>query len=299
MLSARQERSGRTGAEQGLAAHARRTEAGAVKGVPERHRLEAAGGGAGHLERDLHRVGPAGREEHFAEIARRHRGQTPRQRHRGLAGVPARGEGKVVELLLDGRDEARVAVADVMHRVAVEIHEAATGMVLDPDPLRLADLPRDTVWKRTGAGSSARLLRAALRSPPRRSLRPSVGARRRDSTPLRTAPAATRSRVLESAGIRVPHWQEDRVQAPSPRDRGRQLRKVRRYPGPRPAHSREGRKLRSGHQRFSLPEAGAPLETPISSRMLSTAASAPRISAGPRRPMQPMRNEGAAVSLPG
>ena len=44
---------------------------------------------------------------------------------------------------------------------------------------------------------------------------------------------------------------------------------------------------------------GAPLATPISSRMPSTAASAPRISAGPRRPMQPMRNDGAEVSLPG
>ena len=44
---------------------------------------------------------------------------------------------------------------------------------------------------------------------------------------------------------------------------------------------------------------GAPLATPISSSMPSTAASAPRISAGPRRPMQPMRKEGARVSLPG
>ena len=44
---------------------------------------------------------------------------------------------------------------------------------------------------------------------------------------------------------------------------------------------------------------GAPLETSISSRVPWTAASAPRISVGPRRPMQPMRKEGDVVSLPG
>ena len=139
VLAARQQRPGRPGAEQRLAAHARRPESGAVERIPERHRLEATGGGPRHLERDLHRVGTAGREEDFPEIARRHRGQAARQRHRRLAGESTRREGEVVELLLDGGDEARVAVADVVHGVAVEVHEAPAGVVLDPDPLRLAD----------------------------------------------------------------------------------------------------------------------------------------------------------------
>ena len=44
---------------------------------------------------------------------------------------------------------------------------------------------------------------------------------------------------------------------------------------------------------------GAPLATPISPSTVSTAASAPRISASPSRPMQPMRKLSATVSLPG
>ena len=191
-----------------------------------------------------------------------------------------------------------MAVTDVVHRVAVEIHEAAAGMVLDPDPLGLANR-RET---RRGHGlvqEVARVFREqvlVLRpggargpAPPQGGeVRLPFGLRRRQNAPhVWISPHVDRSPVGGSA------------EAPSSRDRGAKLRKVRRYPDPRPAHSQEGRKLRSGHQCLSLPAAGAPLETPISSRMLSTAASAPRISARPRRPMQPMRKEGAAVSLPG
>ncbi len=45
--------------------------------------------------------------------------------------------------------------------------------------------------------------------------------------------------------------------------------------------------------------AGAQRVTPISARMSRMASSTPRISASPRRPMQPMRKLSATVSLPG
>ena len=44
---------------------------------------------------------------------------------------------------------------------------------------------------------------------------------------------------------------------------------------------------------------GAPLVTPISVSVAWIACNAPRISASPRWPMQPMRKLGATVSLPG
>src|SRR5690606_5575088 len=44
-----------------------------------------------------------------------------------------------VDLLLDRLPQPRMAVADMVHAVAVEIHVAPAGGVLDPDAFRLRD----------------------------------------------------------------------------------------------------------------------------------------------------------------
>ena len=58
---------------------------------------------------------------------------------RALAGEAARREAQLVELGLDGGDHVRMRVADVVHVVAVEVHVAAAGHVLDVRALGLAD----------------------------------------------------------------------------------------------------------------------------------------------------------------
>ena len=71
VLAARQQRAdGAPVAEERLAADARRAEARAVERVPEAQRLEAAGGDARELDRDLDRVAAAGREQHAARRCR-------------------------------------------------------------------------------------------------------------------------------------------------------------------------------------------------------------------------------------
>ena len=110
-----------------------------MEGVPERQGLEATRGGAGQLERDLHRVRTAGREENLVEIARRQPAQRFGQFDRRLAGKATWGEAEIVQLSLDRRLQPRMTVADVMDTIAMKIHVAATGGILDPDTLSLGD----------------------------------------------------------------------------------------------------------------------------------------------------------------
>ena len=55
------------------------------------------------------------------------------------AGIAPRRKREGVHLLGNGALEPRMAVADVVDVVAVEIHVAAAGEVLDPDAFRLGD----------------------------------------------------------------------------------------------------------------------------------------------------------------
>ncbi len=139
MLGAGQKRPGDAGAEGGLAAHGGGPEARAVERVPEGQGLEASSRGAGKLEGDLDGVGAAGGEEHLSQAARREFGEGLRELHRRLAGEAAGGKAQIVELGLDRRLQSRMPVADVVDAVAVEIHVAAPGQVLDPYPFRLRD----------------------------------------------------------------------------------------------------------------------------------------------------------------
>ena len=118
-----------------LPADARRAEAGAVIGVPERDRLEAAGGNPREPECDLDRVVAGRRQEDLAEGRGRPVREPPRQGDGHLVGEAAGREGEVVELGLEGRDQRRVRVAQVVDAVAVEVHEPAAVDLFDPDPL--------------------------------------------------------------------------------------------------------------------------------------------------------------------
>jgi len=72
-----------------------------------------------------------------------------------LRGEPARREGELVQLVFDCGDQPGMAIADVMHIVAVEIHVAPAGQILDPDALGLAD--------RRQAGGRDRLVQEVAR----------------------------------------------------------------------------------------------------------------------------------------
>ena len=76
---------------------------------------------------------------HFSRPAGRDRGELLGELERRLARIASRREGKPIHLLGDRPLEARMPIADVVHVVAVEIHVAAPGRVLDPDAFRLDD----------------------------------------------------------------------------------------------------------------------------------------------------------------
>ncbi len=139
MLRAGQERPVPPGAILLLSANARRGEAGAVVAIPERDRLEAPGGDPREPERDLHRVVAGRREQDLAEGRRRPVREPPRQADRHFVGEAARREREVVELGLEGRDQRRVGVPQMVNAVAVEVHEPAAVELFDPDPLGAPD----------------------------------------------------------------------------------------------------------------------------------------------------------------
>src|SRR5690606_23823855 len=125
-------------AEQLLAADARCAETGAVEGVPEGDGLEPAGRGARDLERHLDRIRTAGGKQGLGERPGRDRRELLGELDRRRASEAPGREGQLVELAPDRLDQARMAVADVVGVVAVEIHVAAAVGVLEPDAFRLA-----------------------------------------------------------------------------------------------------------------------------------------------------------------
>jgi hypothetical protein len=142
VLAARQQRPQPARAEQRLAAHAAGAEAGTVERIPEAQRLEAARGGACKLERELQRVTSTGGEQHPAGLA----GQRPKtlvqpfgQLHRTFGREAARREAQGVQLDLDGGDDVRMPMSDVVHVVAMEVHVAPAGQVLDEQAFGLGD----------------------------------------------------------------------------------------------------------------------------------------------------------------
>jgi hypothetical protein len=72
------------------------------------------------------------------QVAKRSTGARPAATARSGRKAPRR-EAQGVELRLDGADDVRVAMADVVHVVAVEVHVAPPGQVLDEQALGLGD----------------------------------------------------------------------------------------------------------------------------------------------------------------
>ena len=167
MLGAGEQGSDRAGAEQRLAADARGAEAGAVKAVPEGDRLVPSGDRARELEGHLDRLGAARREHQLVEIAGRDRRQLPGQRHGRLIGKAPRRERQLVQLRLQRGNQSRMAVAQMMHVIAVEIQIAAAGEVLEPESLARAGSPIGTATTRPDGGSGARRPRPAPGPPGR------------------------------------------------------------------------------------------------------------------------------------
>ena len=135
-------------AEHGFTAHRDRIQRGAVEGIPHRNKFEPAGGDARELEGHADGRGAARREQHAIQIARRDFpesfGQFDRRRTRVTAGAKA----EFVKLLLDGRDDAGMREADLMHVVPVEVEITPAFDILNPRALRL----RQHVEARRGEG---------------------------------------------------------------------------------------------------------------------------------------------------
>src|ERR1041385_1940498 len=103
-----------------------------MKGIPHRNRLVAASNGSGEFQSHADRRGAAGSEKDFFQISGRQLRQFLRQLDGWNIGVPARAERKLIELLFDGSDHARIAKADLVNVVAMEIHV--------PSPLQVFDI---------------------------------------------------------------------------------------------------------------------------------------------------------------
>lgn len=114
-------------AEKGLAADRYGVEIGAVKGVPDRDALVAAGSVARELQRHADGGGAAGCQQHLAERLRSPRGQGFGEAHGDFAGEASRAERKCAELVLDGLRDGGVAMAELAHAVAVKIEQPAPG----------------------------------------------------------------------------------------------------------------------------------------------------------------------------
>ena len=157
-------------AEQRFAADADRVERRAVERIPERQRLVPAGGVARELQRHADRRRPARREQCLVEPRRRRLDQPAGERGRGRVGVAARAEGQGLHLAADRFDHSRVAVAELMDAVAVEIENALAVDVGEPGALGARRSRSGRGSTATGAGNSARPRRAP-RAPARSSRR--------------------------------------------------------------------------------------------------------------------------------
>ena len=120
-------------AKDGLPSDRDRVEGCAVKRIPQRERLVAAGGQAGELQGHADGKRSAGCKQDFPERFRRQGNQARGKLHRGGVGEPARREGQSVELALDGCHYPWMPVTDLVHVVAVKIHDPATLAIFEPD----------------------------------------------------------------------------------------------------------------------------------------------------------------------
>jgi hypothetical protein len=93
----------------------------------------AAGHGAGQLERHVDRRRAARCEQDLREVAGRDLGELRGQRDRGLVGEAARCERQLVQLRGQRGNQSRMSMTEVMDAVAVKIHIAVAGEVLEPD----------------------------------------------------------------------------------------------------------------------------------------------------------------------
>ena len=125
----------------------------AVIGAFEGDGLVPTGRHPRELERDLDRVRPAGCEQHLGGRAGPAGEQFFREKHRRLIGEAARRERQRVELRLERGDEARMAIAQMMRRIAVKIDEAPPFHVFEPYALR--------AFERKWAGRRALLMEEA------------------------------------------------------------------------------------------------------------------------------------------
>ena len=138
VLGARNHRA-EAAAEQSFAADADRVEIGAVERIPERQRLVSAGGVARELQRHADRRRSARREQSLVEPRRRRFDQPTGKRGRGRVGIAARAEGQALHLAADRLDHPRMAVAELMDAVAVEIENAPPVDVGEPGALGAHD----------------------------------------------------------------------------------------------------------------------------------------------------------------
>ena len=145
MLGSRQQRSD-VPAENSLASDRDGIERSAVERVPERERLVAAGDQPCKLERHADRQRAPGREQDLAQRLGDEACKLLGQSDRGIVGEAAWRERQRIERALHRLDHVRVAVADLMHVVAVEIHDSSAFDIFQPDAI--AGLERVEAWRR-------------------------------------------------------------------------------------------------------------------------------------------------------
>jgi hypothetical protein len=122
-------------AEHRFAADRDGVQRGAVEGVPHRHGLVPPGHQPGQLERHADGRRATGGEEQLGLGHRRGLAEPLRQLDGGRVGVAPRAEGQRRQGLLHRLHHLRVAVADLVQAVAVEIEDAPARQVGQPGPL--------------------------------------------------------------------------------------------------------------------------------------------------------------------
>ena len=102
-----------------------------MKRVPHRDGFESAGGGARQLHGHADGGGAARREQHLLQISRREFGEFFRQLDRRNIRITPGAKRERVHLRHDGLNHARMAKADLVDVVAVEIQQAPAVQVFD------------------------------------------------------------------------------------------------------------------------------------------------------------------------
>ena len=153
-------------AEHRFAADRDRVERRAVERVPHRQRLVPARGEPRELQRHPDRQRAAGREQHLAQRVGRERRELGGEVDGRLVREPARREGQGVERVPDRGHHVRMAVADLVHVVAVEIHDPPALDVLEPDPFARGE----RVEARRGQRLVQEMPRVGVEQRPRRAV---------------------------------------------------------------------------------------------------------------------------------